>query len=160
METANIAVKSQAERKTFFNYALMRRAMFFLFIEIALSAINFFLLINLVYQPRWGELTAHQIGMSTRIVYILVLAYFMLRPVKKYSTKDLWIVGVFWLGIWEIFEWGGSLLMHRPVSEILLGWNILKGYMWPYVMLAYLFSSLIAGTILNLSKKNKNLIEI
>jgi len=129
--------------------------MFFWFLEIALSAINFFILINLVYEPRWGELVAHQIGMSTRIIYIFVLAYFILRSVKPYYTKDLLCVGVFWMGAWLVFEWGGSLAVGRPVAEILVGWNIFKGYMWPYVLLAYLLSSLIVGTILRLDKRTK-----
>ena len=135
----------------------MRRAMIFLFIEIALSAINFFLLMNLVYEPRWGSLIAHQIGMSTRIVYIFVLAYFVVRPVKSYRTRDLLMVGLFWMGSWLIFEWVGSFFMQRPVSEILVGWNIFKGYMWPYVLIAYLSSSLIIGTILrsNIAGKNR-----
>ena len=144
---------SSEAKKPFFNNRLMRRAMWFWFVEIGLSAINFFVLINLVYEPRWGTLIAHQVGMSTRIVYIFILSYFVLRSVKQYSTKDLLWVGVFWLGTWEIFEWGGSLLMHRPVSEILVGWNILKGYMWPYVMLTYLLSSLIVGTLLKSREK-------
>jgi hypothetical protein len=141
--------------KTYFNNRLMRRAMFFWFIEIGLSAINFFVLINLVYEPRWGNPIAHQIGMSTRIVYIFILAYFMLRPVKQYSRKDLMWIGIFWMGFWLVFEWGGSLLAQRPVSEILVGWNIFKGYMWPYVLLTYLLSSLIIGTILRLGKSRQ-----
>jgi len=137
-----------SEAKTpFFNSTLMRRAMWFLLLEIGLSAINFFALINLVYEPRWGELTAHQIGMSTRIVYIFILAYFVIRPIKSYSTRDLLMVGLFWMGSWLVLEWAGSFFMQRPVSEILVGWNILNGYMWPYVLAAYLTSSLIVGTV-------------
>ena len=157
MNTGRSAVGLSPEaRKPFFNNMLMRRAMFFWFIEIGLSAINFFVLINLVYEPRWGNLIAHQIGMSTRIIYIFVLVYFLLRSVKQYSSKDLLLVGVFWMGIWLIFEWGGSLLMRRPVSEILIGWNVFKGYMWPYVLLTYLSSSVIIGTILRLGKKTRS----
>jgi hypothetical protein len=142
-------MSSPEAKKSFFNNTLMRRAMFFWLIEIGLSAINFFVLMNLIYEPRWGDLIAHQIGMSIRIIYIFVLAYFLLRPIKRYSVKDLLLVGVFWMGIWLIFEWGGSLLMRRPVSEILIGWNIFKGYMWPYVLLTYLLSSLIVGKTLH-----------
>ena len=122
-------------------------------VETLISGFNYFVLMNLIYEPRWGVLTAHQIGMSTRIVYIFVFAYFLLRYVKKYNTKDLIIVGLMWLGLEEIFEWGGSLLMRRPVSEILVGWNIFKGFMWPYVMLAYLSANLIVGTILHPGQK-------
>ena len=142
-----------AARKSFFNNALMRRAMFFWFLEIGLSAINFFILINLVYEPRWGDLIAHQIGMSTRIIYIFILAYLIVRPIKDYGAKDLLMVGLFWMGIWLIFEWGGSLLVGRPVAEILVGWNIFKGYMWPYVLLTYLLSSLIIGALMHLGKR-------
>ena len=47
------------------------------------------------------------------------------------------------------FEWGGSLLIRRPVHEILIGWHIEHGYMWPYVLLTYLLSPLIIGWLLH-----------
>jgi hypothetical protein len=114
-----------------------------------------FILINLVYEPRWGELTAHQIGMPSRIVYIFVLSYFIVRPIKSYNTRDLLMVGLFWMGSWLIFEWVGSFFMRRPVSEILVGWDILDGYMWPYVLAAYLSSSLIVGTVVRSVRRKK-----
>jgi len=121
--------------------------------EILVSGFNFFVLMNLIYEPRWGALVAHQIGMSTRIVYIFVFAYFLLRFVKEYETKDLIHVGILWLGLTLLFEWVGSLALGRPVEEILIGWNIFAGYMWPYVLLTYLLSNLIVGTILHPRKK-------
>jgi hypothetical protein len=86
--------------------------------------------------------------MFTRIVYIFVFAYFLLRHVKKYETKDLVHVGVLWLILMLLFEWVGGFAIGRPSSEILVGWNIFAGYMWPYVLLTYLLSNLIVGTIL------------
>ena len=80
-------------------------------IETLISGFNFFVLMNLIYEPRWGPLVAHQIGMSTRIVYIFVLAYFLLRYVKEYNTKDLMLIGLVWLGLEEVFEWGGSFVL-------------------------------------------------
>jgi len=118
-------------------------------VETLISGFNFFVLMNLVYEPQWGTLVAHQIGMSTRIIYIFILAYFLLRYVKEYKTKDLILIGLVWLGLEEIFEWGGSFILRRPVEEILVGWNIFAGYMWPYVMLAYLLSNLIVGVTLH-----------
>jgi hypothetical protein len=118
-------------------------------IETLISGFNFFVLMNLIYEPRWGALVAHQIGMSTRIVYIFVLAYFLLRYLKEYDTRDLVLIGLVWLGLEEIFEWGGSFLLGRPVEEILIGWNVFAGYMWPYVMLTYLSANLIVGLALH-----------
>lgn len=121
--------------------------------EILFSGFNFFVLMNLVYEPRWGELVAHQIGMSTIVMYVFVFAYLLLRSVRHYDIKDLFHVGILWLSLTLLFKWGGSLAIGRPVGEILVGWNILAGYMWPYVLTAYLLSNVIIGTTLHPTKK-------
>jgi hypothetical protein len=117
--------------------------------EILISGFNFFVLMKLVYEPAFGELTAHEIGMTTRIVYIFVLAYLLQRYNPRHTPRDLVHVGVLWLALALIFEWGGSLLiLRRPVSDILVGWQVWKGYMWPFVLLTYLFSNSLVGLML------------
>jgi len=61
------------------NTSLLKIGLVVWLIETAVSGINFSVLMGLVYEPRWGELISHQIGMSTRIVYIFVFAYLLLR---------------------------------------------------------------------------------
>lgn len=122
--------------------------------ETLVSGFNFFVLMGLIYEPKWGELVAHQIGMSTRIIYIFVFAYFMLRYAKKYKIKDLMAVGFLWLSLELLFEWGGSLAIGRSIQDILIGWNIFNGHMWPYVLLTYLLANLIVGTILHPGKRD------
>ncbi|GAA2006752.1 hypothetical protein [Catenulispora subtropica] len=126
---------------------LLRVAFWVWVVEIAVSAINYFVLMRRVYAPRVGELRSHQIGMSTRIVYIFVAAGFLVSLEHHYSTADLVSVGLFWLGLTLVFEWGGSILTRRPVREILVGWHVERGYMWPYVLAAYLLSPLIVGEL-------------
>jgi len=58
-----------------------------------------------------------------------------------------------WLALTLVFKWSGSLAIGKPVEEILVGWNISQGYMWPYVLLAYLTSNLIVGTALRPGKQ-------
>jgi hypothetical protein len=118
------------------------------FAELAVTAVNYFLLMKKVYEPRVGELRAHQIGMTTRIIYIFVFAYIILDHVGSYTELDLLSAGAFWMALILIFEWGGSLLMRRPVREILAGWHVNRGYMWPYVLVAYLLSPLLVGVTL------------
>ena len=48
--------------------------------ETLVSGFNFFVLMNLIYEPLWGPLVAHQIGMSTRIVYIFIFACVVYVP--------------------------------------------------------------------------------
>jgi len=62
-------------------------------------------------------------------------------------------VGILWSSLTLVFEWGGSFAIGRPVHEILVGWNIFRGYMWPYVLLAYLLSNLIVGVTLHPRRK-------
>ncbi len=121
--------------------------------QILVAGFNFFVLMNLVYEPLWGELLAHQIGMTTRIIINFVFAYFLLFYADEYDTNDLVLIGVLWLALTLIFEWGGSLLLGRPVEEILVGWNIFAGYLWPYVLLSYLLAPLIVGKLVKFDKK-------
>jgi hypothetical protein len=125
-------------------------------VETLVSGFNFFVLMSMIYEPLWGPLVAHQLGMTTRIVYIFFFAYLLLRYVKEYKTMDLVHVGLLWLGLELLFEWGGSFLMGRPVEEILIGWNIIAGYMWPYVLLTYLLSTLIVGAVVHPGKKTRD----
>jgi hypothetical protein len=120
--------------------------------QILVAGFNFFILMNLIYQPLWGEMIAHQIGMITRILINFVFAYLLLLYAEEYHTLDLILVGVLWLILTLIFEWGGSLAIGRPVSEIIVGWNIFEGYMWPYVLLSYLLAPLIVGKIIHQGK--------
>jgi hypothetical protein len=136
------------------NSPFFKKAIRVWLMETLVSGFNFFVLMSLIYEPRWGELVAHQIGMSTRIGYIFVFAFLLLRSTKNYTTIDLVYVGFLWLGLELLFEWGGSLAVGRPVQEILIGWNIFAGFMWPYVLLTYLLSNLVVGTILRLIQKN------
>ena len=45
------------------------------------------------------------------------------------------------------FEWVGSAMLRRPGREILVGWHVERGYMWPYVLAAYLVSPLVVGSL-------------
>jgi hypothetical protein len=118
-------------------------------VELPVAAANYFVLMQRVYEPRWGALRAHQAGMTTRIAVIVVLAYVLLDHVGDYSAPELLMAGAFWMALWLVFEWGGSMIQRRPVREILLGWHVERGYMWPYVLLAYLLVPLLLGATLH-----------
>lgn len=145
--------KSQYPADFLVNNRLLTTAVRVWLMETLVSGFNFFILIGLIYEPASGTLVAHQVGMTTRIVYIFVFAYLLLRYVKEYETRDLVHVGFLWLGLELLFEWGGSLMIGRPVAEILIGWNIFGGYMWPYVLLTYFLSNLVVGLALHPGKK-------
>ena len=117
------------------------------FFEIIVSGINYFVLMRRVYEPRYGVLRAHRIGMTSRIVYIFVFAYVLDVVAKLTTVGDYLLAGFYWLVMILAFEWIGSLIILRPMHEILEGWQVEKGFMWPYVLLTYLFSPLVVGLI-------------
>ncbi|MGZ6695196.1 MAG: hypothetical protein ACXVFL_06065 [Solirubrobacteraceae bacterium] len=119
------------------------------FLEIAVSGVNYFVLMKRVSEPRVGELRAHRIGMTTRIAYIFVFAYFLVRYAHIDTVGDFLLAGTYWLAMVLAFEWIGSFILRRPVHEILEGWHVERGYMWPYVLAAYFFSPLIVGVLLS-----------
>jgi hypothetical protein len=118
-------------------------------IELMVSGVNYLVLMRRVYEPRVGVLRAHQIGMSTRIGYIFIFAFFLLHFSAGYTTLESLCAGCLWLAMILAFEWIGSFILRRPVHEILEGWHLEKGYMWPYVLLAYLLSPLVVGLVLH-----------
>ena len=117
------------------------------FLEIALSGLNYFFLMQRIYEPRCGELRAHRIGMTTRIVYIFGFAYALDHFAHLDQVGEYLLAGAYWTLMVLAFEWVGSLLIRRPVKEILVGWHVERGYMWPYVLLTYLLSPLIVGVL-------------
>jgi hypothetical protein len=118
--------------------------------EILVAGVNYYVLMERVYEPAFGELTAHQIGMTTRIVSIGVFAWLLQRYNPEHMRRDLLDAGILWLTLTLIFEWAGSLLLQRrPVDEILIGWQFWEGYMWSYVLLAYLFANLLVSRLLH-----------
>ena len=119
------------------------------FVEIAVSGFNYFVLMNRVYAPRVGELRAHRIGMKTRIAYIFAFAYALVAFAHIDSVPEFLLAGTYWLVMVLAFEWIGSFIIRRPVHEILEGWHVENGYMWPYVLLAYFCSPLIVGVLLS-----------
>ncbi len=122
-------------------------------IEIPIAALNAFVLMDRVYTPRVGDLRAHQIAMATRIGYVAMLGFVVAYFAGENRIAVLAYAGLFWMGLWLAFEWCGSLLIRRPVHEILIGWHIKRGYMWPYVLVAYLLSPLVAGLLTDLARR-------
>jgi hypothetical protein len=71
-----------------------------------------------VYALRVGELRAHRIGVTTRIVDIFVFACFLAKSAHVDSVPDFLLAGTYWPLIVLGSEWVGNFI---PVHEILDG---------------------------------------
>ena len=116
-------------------------------LEVPLAAVNTFVLTDRVYAPRVGALHAHQLAMTTRIAWILLLGLAVSHYARELGPVSLVDMGLLWATFWLVLEWTGSLLVHQPMHQILLSRHLEQGYMWPYVLLAYVVSPSLAGGV-------------
>jgi hypothetical protein len=99
--------------------------------------------------PRVGEQTAHVISTITLICFFFIAIYLFFSNLKiDYSKTDLILVGVFWVIITVAFEFlFGHYVMGHPWSKLLADYNIIKGRLWPLVLLAVFIAPVLFGSI-------------
>ena len=118
--------------KTIFIYALIVWVVL-LFLAILNAGIR-----NSVYKPVVGDLFAHQISSVIFIAVIFGATYVLLKiPGINYVTMDLILIGVIWVSMTVIFEFGfGHYVMGNTWEKLLGDYNILEGRIWSLVLVA------------------------
>lgn len=91
---------------------------------------------QLWYQKYTGELVGHQTSTLTGALAFVILTYFMIGDkAVKLSGEQLLGVGVFWLLLTIVFEFGMGFVAGRSWSYMLADYNILEGRLWPLFLL-------------------------
>lgn len=130
-------------------------AFIFWLIDDVFAFLNYSILYLNFFEPSLGVLPAHRIAMTIRIIIIITLSFILLNKVPNYTVQDLFQVGLFWLSLSLFQEWFGSFYLGRSVDEILIGWNILGGYLWVLILCFYLLGPYIVGIHINQVYLNK-----
>lgn len=108
---------------------------------------------NSVYGPKLGEPKGHVISSAVAVCYILVVNFFFINAVKISATlTDLLLIGLFWLTITVLFEFGfGHYVVGHSWEHLLSDYNIMKGRLWSLVLLVTFGAPLFWGIVLGLS---------
>ena len=86
---------------------------------------------ELIYKKPLGDLAAHQISTVTGIVLFGILFYFIFRKWKIESVKHAILIGLIWLGLTILFEFGfGHYIMGNSWQKLLHDYNIAEGRVW------------------------------
>lgn len=107
---------------------------------------------NYIYQPHVGELLAHQISTVIACATFILLAYFLLKhEVVNQTTNMLLLIGLMWILMTIVFEFGfGHWVAGHSWEKLLHDYNILKGRVW----ILFLLNSLITPLLIKrLTKK-------
>jgi hypothetical protein len=112
------------------------------------------------YKKLAGELPAHQISTITGIVFFGIIFYFIFKKWKIESLKHAILVGVIWLGLTILFEFGfGHYIMGNTWEKLLHDYNLAEGRVWSLFLVwitiapfVFYWSSIPLGKIFNRNK--------
>ena len=83
------------------------------------------------YKKLVGDLPAHQISTGTGIIVFGIIFYFIFRKWKFKSVKHAIFVGIIWLGLTILFEFGfGHYIMGNSWQKLLHDYNFAEGRVW------------------------------
>jgi hypothetical protein len=86
---------------------------------------------ELIYKKPLGDHTAHQISTATGIIFFGIIFYFIFKKWEIESVKHAILVGLIWLGLTILFEFGfGHYVMGNSWQKLLHDYNLAEGRVW------------------------------
>ncbi|MBE0539075.1 MAG: hypothetical protein IH620_05135 [Ignavibacterium sp.] len=83
------------------------------------------------YKKFVGDLAAHQISTATGIVFFGIIFYFIFKKWKIESVKHAIFIGLIWLFLTILFEFGfGHYIMRNPWQKLFHDYNLAEGRVW------------------------------
>lgn len=100
------------------------------------------------YKAIIGESLSHQLGAVLISAVFLLYAYVCLKgTVASLPNWQLWCIGLLWLVLTLVFEFGLGLAAGRSWSYILSDYEVWHGRIWPLVLVTVLLSPFIVKWI-------------
>ena len=102
-----------------------------------------------VYKKILSDLTAHQLSTIIFIGLLFFVSYFFVKYSGLNDSIELWTIGLSWLVLTVLFEFlfGHYVFRHRW-SEILADYNIRKGRVWIFVLIATLVAPIVVHLLI------------
>jgi hypothetical protein len=95
-----------------------------------------------------GEQVGHVISVFVLSGVIFGLAYLFVTAQRPLPSRTLFQIGLFWLVLSLLFEFGFChYVMHEPWEKLLADYNLFRGRLLILVWLTTLFSPLVCGKL-------------
>ena len=99
---------------------------------------------ELTYKKFVGDLPAHQISTATGIIFFGIIFYFIFKKWKIESLKHAILLGIIWLSLTILFEFGfGHFIMGNSWEKLLYDYNLDEGRVWSLFLIWVLVAPII-----------------
>ncbi|MDC6363012.1 MULTISPECIES: hypothetical protein [Flavobacteriaceae] len=89
-----------------------------------------------VFKKHFGELAAHQLSTATLLILFAASMAFMVKMFPPESSSQAIWLGLFWMVLTLIFEFGFGRLQGNSWEKLLQDYYIWKGRIWVLVPIA------------------------
>jgi hypothetical protein len=85
------------------------------------------------YKGSLGELGAHQLSTVTLLILFSAYIWVVIRRWPPASGRQAWLIGLLWLVLTLIFEFGFGRFGGRSWASLLQEYNLLAGRVWLFI---------------------------
>ncbi|MBN8788250.1 MAG: hypothetical protein J0I84_14255 [Terrimonas sp.] len=85
---------------------------------------------DLWYKKYVGEIRAHQISTFSLVLLFGIYIWIVMKKIPVESEMNAILLGLFWLILTLVFEFGFGLMQGSTMSQLLGEYNIMKGRVW------------------------------
>ena len=103
---------------------------FLLWFPMLLIAIANGALREFVFKKYVADLTAHQLSTISLIILFAAYIWFILNRFPPFSSRQAILIGLVWVILTLIFEFGFGRYRGRSWIELLEDYNLVKGRIW------------------------------
>lgn len=100
---------------------------------------------ELVISPRLGAPTAHAISCFLFSAIILSVAYATVEWIRPASPAEAMIVGLGWMTLTLVFEFGFGMLRGMTWPQMLADYNVMNGRLWVVVLFTTAVAPVVAA---------------
>ncbi|MEW6185202.1 MAG: hypothetical protein AB1585_05615 [Thermodesulfobacteriota bacterium] len=101
-----------------------------------------------VITPYWGDQAGHLLSTLTGGIILFLTMYLFLPWIGPKSSRRIWQLGFFWLGLTVAFEFlAGHYLFGNPWEKLLADYNLFRGRVWVVILLLQLFGPMLAAKL-------------
>ncbi|HMU73485.1 MAG TPA: hypothetical protein PKD93_12130 [Ferruginibacter sp.] len=83
-----------------------------------------------VFRKYMGELPAHQLSTFSLLLLFTIYIRFVIHWIPPASARQALLIGLFWLALTLLFEFGFGRYRGNSWEKLLADYNLLEGRLW------------------------------